>query len=97
MALSPGDLTLSLGPVLPFRLDKMIVAVAAAGVHIGIAGILLLGALIVGRNVADFRSLVFGETKDMESWSTTSCIVIPARTICALILFLMLILKIPLR
>ena len=42
----------------------MKIQVAAGRVHIGIAGIFFLGALVVGFNVPDFRPLVFGEAKD---------------------------------
>ena len=63
-ALGLGDLMLGFGPVLPFRLNKMIVEAALAGVHIGITGVLLLGALVVGLNVTDLRPLVLGETED---------------------------------
>ena len=42
----------------------MEVKVAAGGVNIGIAGVFLLGALVVGLNVTDFRSLVLGKAKN---------------------------------
>ena len=40
-----SNLMFGLDPVLPFRLNKMIVEVTPAGVHIGIAGVPLLGLL----------------------------------------------------
>ena len=63
-ALGLGDLPLCFGPVFPFGLNKMEVEVAPAGVHIGITGVLLLGTLIVGLDVADLRPLVLGEAEN---------------------------------
>ena len=41
-ALGLGDLPLCLRPVFPLRLDKMEIEVAPAGVHVWIAGVLLM-------------------------------------------------------
>ena len=46
-------------PVLAGRFDKMEVVLASAGIHIGIAGVLFLCALVMGLDIADFRPLVF--------------------------------------
>jgi hypothetical protein len=59
-----GDLPLDLGAVLVRGFDQVKVALAAAGVYVGIAGVLLLGALVVGLDAADLRPLVLGEAQD---------------------------------
>ena len=42
------------------------VVLAAVRIHVGITGVFLLCALIVGLNIADLRPLVFGEAQDGE-------------------------------
>lgn len=59
-----GNLLFGLRTVFAFREYQMEVKVAAGGVNIGIAGVLLLSALVVGLNVTDLRSLVLGKAKN---------------------------------
>ena len=58
------DLPFGLRAVFALRRHQMEVEVTAGRVHVRIAGIFFLGALVVGFNVPDFRPLVFGEAKD---------------------------------
>ncbi len=46
------------------RLDDVKIVFAAAQIHVGIAGIFLLHALVMGFNVADFRPLGFGKAQN---------------------------------
>ena len=46
------------------RLDDVKIVFTAAQIHVGIAGIFLLHALIVGLDVADLRPLVFGKAQN---------------------------------
>ena len=55
------DLTFGLGPVLPSGSDEMEIQMAAVGVNVWVAGVLLFGPLIVGLNGTDLRPLIFGE------------------------------------
>lgn len=52
------DLFFGLCAVLALRRYQMEIQMAEGGVNVGIAGILLFGALVVGFDVADLRSLV---------------------------------------
>ena len=47
--------------VAPLRLDDMEIVLAPAGVNVRVAGVLLLGALVVGFDGADGRPLVLFE------------------------------------
>ena len=49
-------------PVSAFRFDKVEIEVCAGRVNVGIAGVFLLGALIVRLDAADLRSLVLGKS-----------------------------------
>ena len=42
----------------------MKIEVAAGRVHVGIAGVFLLGAFVVGLNMPDFRPLIFGKANE---------------------------------
>src|SRR5699024_7888947 len=53
-----SDLPFRFHPVLAGRFDQMKVVLASAGVHIGIAGVLFLCALVVGFDIANFWPLV---------------------------------------
>ena len=52
------DLLLGFCTILSFGLDKMEIEVCTGRVNVGIAGIFLLGALVMRFNAADLRSLV---------------------------------------
>ena len=58
------DLLFRLGAVFALRRHQMKVQMTAGRVHIRIAGVFFLGALIVRLNVADFRPLVLGKTEN---------------------------------
>ena len=51
-------------PVFPFGLHRMEVQSASLGINVRIAGISLLGSLVVSLNPAERGSLVLGEPKD---------------------------------
>ena len=55
------DLLFRLGAVLALGRHQMEVEVTAGRVHVGIAGVFLLGALVVGLDVPDFRPFVLGK------------------------------------
>ena len=55
------DTAVYLPPVLPGGLDNMEVVLAPAGVNVRVAGVLLLGALVVGLQRPGWACLVFGE------------------------------------
>ena len=63
-AASLGDLLFRFGAVLALRRHQMEVQVAAGRVHVGIAGVFLLGAFVVGLNMPDFRPLIFGKAEN---------------------------------
>ena len=56
-----GNLAFCLRPVMSARLHQVDVQVAAAGIHIRVAGVVLLCALVVGLDAADLRALIFGK------------------------------------
>ena len=56
-------------PVSALRLHQMEVVVAPAYINIRVAGVLLLGALVVGFDGADGRPLVLFEPQDSRLWS----------------------------
>ena len=58
------DLLFRLGAVLALRRHQMEVEVTAGRVHVGIAGVFLLGALVVGLDVPDLRPLVLGKAEN---------------------------------
>ena len=58
------DLLFRLGAVLALWCHQMEIEVTAGHVHVGIAGVFLLGALIVGLDVTDFRPLVFSKAEN---------------------------------
>ena len=58
------DLLFRLGAVFALRRHQMEIEVAARRVHVGVAGVLLLGTLVVGLDVADFRPLVLGKAEN---------------------------------
>ena len=59
-----GDLAFRLRPVMSARFYQVDVQVAAAGIHIRVAGVAFLGALVVGLDPADLRALVLGEAQN---------------------------------
>ena len=59
-----GNLLFRFGAILALRHHQMEVQMAAGGVNIGIAGVLLLSALVMGLNATDLRSLVLGKAKN---------------------------------
>ena len=63
---APGfrDLLFRLCPVRAEGFYKMEVQPAAAGIHIRVAGIFCLGALVMGFNSANLRPFVFGKAQD---------------------------------
>ena len=58
------DLLFHLGAVLALRRHQMEVQVAAGRVHVGIAGVFLLGALVVRLDVPDLWPLVLGKAEN---------------------------------
>ena len=68
-AMSRRDHAVSFFPVPALRLHQMEVVAAPARVDIRVAGVLLLGALVVGFNGADGRPLVLFESKNSRLWS----------------------------
>ena len=68
-AVGGGYHAVSFLPVSALRLHQMEVVAAPARVDIRVAGVLLLGALIVGFNGADGRPLVLFESKNSRLWS----------------------------
>ena len=58
------DLLFRLGAVLALGRHQMEIEVTAGRVHVWIAGVLLLGALVVGLNMPDFRPLIFGKAEN---------------------------------
>lgn len=59
-----GNLPFGLCPVLSFRLNKVEIQMAPAGVNIWIACVLFLGALIMGFNTPDLRPLILGKSQN---------------------------------
>ena len=59
-----GNLLFRLGAVLALRRHQMKIQVAAGRVHIRIAGVFLLGALVVGFDVPDLWPLVLGKSEN---------------------------------
>ena len=58
------DLLLRLGAIFALGRHQMKVQMTAGRVHIGIAGVLFLGAFIVGLDVPDLRPLIFGKAEN---------------------------------
>ena len=58
------DLLLRLGAVFALRRHQMKVQMTAGRVHIRIAGVFLLGTLVVSLDMADFRPLVLGKAEN---------------------------------
>ena len=59
-----GDLAFRLCPVMSARFHQVDVQVAAAGIHIRVAGVALLGALVVGLDAADLRAFILGKAQN---------------------------------
>ena len=64
-----GYHAVSLFPVPALRLHQMEVVAAPARVDIRVAGVLLLGALVMGFDGADDWTLVLFESKNSRLWS----------------------------
>ena len=58
------DLLFGLRAILALRRHQMEIAVAAGRVHVRIAGVFLLGTLVVSLDMADFRPLVLGKAEN---------------------------------
>ena len=58
------NLLFRLGAVLALRRHQMKIQMTAGRVHVGIAGVFLLGALVVGLDVPDLRPLVLGKAEN---------------------------------
>ena len=59
-----GNLPFGLCPVLSFRLNKVEIQMAPAGVNIRIACVFFFGAFIVGFNTPDLRPLILGKSQN---------------------------------
>ena len=59
-----GDLLFRLGAVFALRRHQMKVQMTAGHIHVWIAGVLLLGTLVVGLDVSDLRPLVLGKAEN---------------------------------
>ena len=59
-----GNLLFRLGAVFALRRHQMKVQMTAGHIHVWIAGVLLLGTLVVGLDVADFWPLVFSKAEN---------------------------------
>lgn len=51
-------------PEMSYEHRGLVIGVTPVGVYVGIAGIFLFGSLIVGFDIADFRSLILGKPED---------------------------------
>ena len=59
-----GDLLFRLGAVLALRRHQMKIQVTAGRVHVGVAGVFLLGALVVRLNIGNLRPFVLGKAEN---------------------------------
>ena len=58
------NLLFGFSPVFSFGLDKMEIQVCTGRVNVGVTCVFLLGALVVGFNAADLRSLVLRKSQN---------------------------------
>ena len=59
---------LGFGPVALGRFDQVEVELASGKVNVGVTGVLLFSALVMGLDVGDLRPLVLGEAHDGILW-----------------------------